>query len=101
MTKEEMWNEMERLKIKNLKLQRQIGILEKENQRIRGENESKMAMTRDQNALLNEQMDKLRDENQRIRDENQVLAEKLTNLQLKDETLSSKPNMNRKKRVMG
>ena len=91
MTKEEMWNEMERLKIKNLKLQRQIGILEKENQRIRDENESKMPMTRDQNALLNEQMDKLRDENQRIRDENQVLAEKLTNLQLKDETLSSKP----------
>ena len=28
MTKEEMWNEMERPKIKNLKLQRQIGILE-------------------------------------------------------------------------
>jgi len=47
-------------------LQRQIGILEKENQRIRDENESKMAMTRDQNALLNEQMDKLRDENQEL-----------------------------------
>jgi len=40
--------------------------LEKENQRIRDENESKMAMTRDQNALLNEQMDKLRDENQEL-----------------------------------
>ena len=47
-------------------MQRQIGILEKENQRIRDENESKMAMTRDQNALLNEQMDKLRDENQEL-----------------------------------
>ena len=46
--------------------------------------------TRNQDALLNEQIDKLREENQRIRDENEVLTKKLTMLQLKHETPSSK-----------
>ena len=79
MTKEGMWNEMQKLKIKNWNLQRQIGFLEKENQRIR-----------DQNELLNEQINKLREESKRISDENQVLGQKLTALQLKHETPSSK-----------
>ena len=90
MTKEEMRNEMEKLKIRGLKLRRQIGILEKENQRIRDENESQMASMRDQNELLNEQVNKLKEENQRISDKNQVLTKKLAELQLKHETPSSK-----------
>jgi len=90
MTKEEMRNEMETLKIRNFKLRRQIGVLEKENQRIRDENESQLASMRDQNELLNEQINKLREENQRISVENQALAEKLAELQLKDETPPSK-----------
>ena len=90
MTKEEMWNEMERLRIGNSKLERQIGTLEKESQRISDENENKMIMMRDQNVLLNEQMEGLRQANQRIKDENQVLEKKLTKLQLKDKTLSAK-----------
>jgi len=96
MTKEEMWNEKERLKIKNLKLQRQIGILEKEDQRISDENENQMARMRDQNAVLNEQIDKLKEENQRISDENQVLAKKITALQLKQKTPSSKSHESEK-----
>ena len=90
MTKEQIWNEMERLKIKNLKLQRKIGILEKEDQRISDKDESQMARMRDQNAVLNEQIDKLKEENQRMSDENQVLAKKITALQLKQKTPSSK-----------
>ncbi len=58
MTKDEMWNEMKRLKIENANLQMGIRIV--------------------------------REENQRIRDENQIVATKLTQLQLKYETLASK-----------
>ena len=78
MTKEEMWDEIQKLKIKNWKLERQIGVLEKENQRIR-----------DQNELLNEQINKLKEESQVVRDQNQALAKKLNTLQLKYETSSS------------
>ena len=89
MTKEEMWNEMERLKVENANLQRKIDTLREEKQRIRDENESNMASMRDQNEVLNEQVNRLKEENQRITDDNQLLAKRLAELQLKHETLAS------------
>ncbi len=85
MTKDEMWNEMQGLKIENAKLQEQINILREEDKKIRDEDESKMARMRDQNGSFNEQVNRLEEEKQRISDENQVLREKLTRLQLKYE----------------
>ena len=85
MTKEEMWNEMERLKVENANLQRQIDTLREEDQRIRDENENKIAEVKDENELLNEQINKLKEENKTIGDENQVLTAKLTKLQLQHE----------------
>ena len=85
MTKDEIWNEMQRLKIENAKLQEQINILREEDQRIRDENESKMASMRDQNGSFNEQINSLKEENQRLSDENQGLRKELTMLQLRYE----------------
>ncbi len=68
----------------------QITNLKDENQRIREETEKKIVLVRAQNALLNEQITNLKEENQRIREESQALTEKLTELQLKHETLLSK-----------
>ncbi len=85
MTKDEMWNEMQRLKIENAKLQEQINILREEDQRIRDEDESKMASMRDQNGSFNEQINSLKEENQRLSDENQGLRKELTMLQLRYE----------------
>ena len=82
MTKDQMWNKIEKLKIENVRLQKQMNILIEENQA--------MARKRDQNELLNEKIKKLKEENQVIRDQNQVLAKKLDGLQLKHKTLSSK-----------
>lgn len=76
MTKDQMWNRVEKLKIENVNLQREIKILIDENQRIRDENENEMARNRDQNELLNEQINTLKEEIQRIEDEKQVLAKK-------------------------
>ena len=89
MTKDEMWNEIEKLKAENADLQGQINSLSEENQRIRDENESNMASMRDQNEVLNEQVNRLKEENQRITDDNQLLAKRLAELQLKHETLAS------------
>jgi len=85
MTKDEMWNEMQRLKIENAKLQEQINILREEDQRIRDEDEIKMASMRDQNGSFNEQINSLKEENQRLSDENQGLRKELTMLQLRYE----------------
>jgi len=81
MSKDQMWNKMEKLKIENVKLQKQISVLIKENQ--------EMARKRDQNQLLNEQIKNLEEENQVIRDQNQALAKKLNSLQLKHKTFLS------------
>jgi len=89
MTKGEMWDEIEKLKAQNVDLQVQVNILRKEEQRIRDENENKMARMRDENVVLNEQINQLREENQRINDENQVLGKKLAGLQPKYDTVSS------------
>jgi len=80
MTKEKMWDEIQRLKIKNSNLERQIGVLENENQRMR-----------DQNELLNKQINKSKEENKRISDEDRAFGQRLTVLQLKHETPSSRP----------
>ena len=96
MTKEEMGNEVQRLKRENVNLRRQINILRERDQKIRDENENKIAEMRDENKnkiaevkdeneLLNEQINKLKEENKTIGDENQVLTEKLTKLQLQYE----------------
>jgi len=90
MTKEEMRDEMERLKIENAKLQEQINTPREENQRIKDENEKKMASMIDQNERLNEEIDKLKKDRQKISDENQVLTEKLNKPELKYTTASSK-----------
>lgn len=81
MSKDQMWNKMEKLKIENVRLQKQIDILIKQNQ--------EMARKGDQNELLNEEIKKLKEENQAIRDQNQALAKKIDGLQLKYETFSS------------
>jgi regulator of replication initiation timing len=85
MTKDEMWNEMQGLKIENAKLQEQINILREEDQGIRDEDENKMARMRDQNESFNEQINSLKEENQRLSDENQDLRKELTKLQLRYE----------------
>lgn len=90
MSKDEMWNEIKKLKIENADLERQIHILREENQSIRYEHDENMARMTGQNELLNEQMSALQEENQRLTDENQILGTKLTQLQQKHETLSSK-----------
>ena len=99
MTKEEMWNEMERLKTENVDLQSQINVLREENQRIRDENEKEMAGMKDENEALNEQINMLKEESQRASDENQVLAKKLTDLQPKYKTHS--PESDELKRDIG
>lgn len=89
MTKEEIRNEMDMVKVENVSLQKQIDISRKENQEIRDENKNKMAMMKHNNELLNEQINKIKKEKQRISSENQVLTKKLTEPQLKRETCSS------------
>jgi len=96
MTKEEMHNEIERLKTENVDLQSQINSSREENQRIRDENEKEMARMRDENEVLNEQINKLKEEGQRISDENQVLAKKLTSLELKYKTISTESDESKK-----
>ena len=53
MTKNGVWNELDKLKLENANLQRQMNILRKENQEIRDENENKIARVRDKAKLLN------------------------------------------------
>ncbi|UCG99873.1 MAG: hypothetical protein JSU78_05410 [Deltaproteobacteria bacterium] len=96
MTKDEMHNEIERLKTENVDLQSQINTLREENQKIRDENEKETASMRDENEVLNEQINKLKEEGQRISDENQILAKKLTSLQIKYETISSESDESKK-----
>jgi len=85
MTKDEIWNEVQRLKRENVNLRRQINILREKDQRIRDENENKMASMRDQNESFNEQINSIKEENQRLSDENQGLRKELTILQLRYE----------------
>lgn len=91
MTKEEIRNRMEKFKVENVNLQRQVDtLIKEENQRIRDQNENKIAQMRDKDEALNEKTNELEEENKTVSDENQVLAEKLAKLQLQYVALSSK-----------
>lgn len=79
MSKDEMWNELKKAKAENINLQ-------VENQRIRDENDIKIALMKDQIESLDECMITLQEENQRLTDENKNLAVKLHGCQLKHET---------------
>lgn len=85
MSKQQMLNEVERLKGENANLQRQIDTLQEENHRIINEPRNKIAELRGENKLLNEQISTLKEEKKRIEDENQVLTDKLTKLPLQYE----------------
>lgn len=90
MTKEEIPSEMEKLKVENANLKKQINILRKENKAIRDESENKIARMRDKEELLHSQINKSKEENQKISKENQDLYEKIADLRLKYQTLPSK-----------
>ena len=99
MTKEEIFSEMEKLKIENANLKKQINILRKENKAIRDESENKIARMRDKEELLHSQINKSKEENQKISKENQDLYEKIADLRLKYQTLLSKRSRTQKKLV--
>ena len=80
-TKDEVWIEKERLSLENVELQRQIAVLNKENQRIVREQENKMARLKTLNQLLNKEIEALREENRKIMSEGLLLERKLTQLQ--------------------
>jgi len=84
MTKGEVLNEVDQLKIENTNFQRQnniLNILTKEYQKINDENKKKIAMMRYQNELLNEQIAGLKQESERSNNESQVLRIKLATFQ--------------------
>lgn len=117
MTKDQIWNEKEKLEVENKKLRTQIGGLQKErgglrkqiniyrreNKGIRAKNEIEIARVKDQNKVLNEQINKLEGENKRIRDENRPVVKKLKEPQPKKETPSKEspqpPKGKRKLRI--
>jgi FtsZ-binding cell division protein ZapB len=80
-TKDEAWIEKERLRLENVELQRQIAVLNRENQRIVREHENKMARLKTLNQLLNKEIEALREENRKIMSESLLLKSKLTQLQ--------------------
>ena len=80
-TKDEVWIEKERLRLENAELQRQIAVLNTENQRIARENENKMARLKTLNQLLNKEIEALRKESQETVSENLLLKRKLSQLQ--------------------
>jgi hypothetical protein len=87
-TKEEAWIEKERLRLENAELQRQIAVLNAENQRIVRENENKMARLKTLNQLLNKEIEALREENRGAMSESLLLERKLTQLQGKKERVA-------------
>ena len=81
-TRDELWVENERLKIRNAELQEQIGVLGKENERIIDESGRRLARLREENQLLSLQIGELTEENQ-------VIARKLAELQRRGEPRTS------------
>jgi hypothetical protein len=90
MSKDEIWNEMEKLKIENLLLQGETITLKGKTISIKDENENELAQMREKNECLNEQINKLKEENKRVRDENQLFNEKMNKLQPTYKILSFK-----------
>jgi hypothetical protein len=80
-TKDEAWIEKERLRLDNAELQRQIAVLNAENQRIVREHENKMARLKTLNQLLNKEIEVLREENRGTVSENLLPKKKLSELQ--------------------
>jgi FtsZ-binding cell division protein ZapB len=86
--KDEAWIEKERLRLENAELQRQIAVLNAENQRIIREHENKMARLKTLNQLLNKEIEALREENRGAMSESLLLERKLTQLQGKKERVA-------------
>ncbi len=86
MSKDEMWNELKKTRAENIKLQKQVSALEKENQRTKGEHENSIKTFRDQNELLKGQLIELKEENQMLTDENRDLLQEAARLQADYET---------------
>jgi len=80
-TKDEAWIEKERLRLENAELQRQIAVLNAENQRIVREHENKMARLKTLNQLLNKEIEALREGNRGTMSENLLLKRKQSQLQ--------------------
>lgn len=80
-TKDEAWIEKERLRLENAELQRQIAVLNAENQRIIREHENKMARLKTLNQLLNKEIEALREENRGTMSENLLVKRKQSQLQ--------------------
>jgi hypothetical protein len=80
-TKDDVWIQKERLRLENDELQRQIALLNAENQRIVRENENKMVRLKTLNQLLNKEIEALRKENRETVSENLLLKKKLSQLQ--------------------
>lgn len=71
MPKAEVWNEVDKYKAENIKLNGQLNALIEEKQKIKDEHESKISRVKGQNRALNQQIGKLRDESQ-------ILAKKIS-----------------------
>ncbi|UCE35390.1 MAG: LytR C-terminal domain-containing protein [Deltaproteobacteria bacterium] len=84
-TKDEAWIEKERLRLENAELQRQIAVLNAENQRIIREHENKMARLKTLNQLLNKEIEALREENRGTMSENLLVKRKQSQLQSQKE----------------
>ena len=80
-TKDEAWIEKERLRLENAELQRQIAVLNAENQRIIREHENKMARLKTLNQLLNKEIEALREENRGIMSEDLLVKRKQSQFQ--------------------
>lgn len=87
-TKDELWIEKERLRLENFERQRQIAVLNKENQRIVREYENRMSRLKMLNQLLNKEIEELKDENQTVASENRLLKRKLAQLQGRKEPIA-------------
>jgi chromosome segregation ATPase len=79
--KDDVWIQKERLRLENAELQRQIAVLNAENQRIVRENENKMARLKTLNQLLNKEIEALREESRETMSENLLLKKKLSELE--------------------
>lgn len=80
-TKQKTQSDLERSKIENINLKKQVEISKKENQKIRDTKMHEIARTRDQNRRLNKGLS-------RQKEEKRVLTTKIDGLQKKYETLS-------------
>ncbi|MBL7180085.1 MAG: LytR C-terminal domain-containing protein [Desulfobacterales bacterium] len=91
MSKDEMKNEIQKLKTENDELKRQIDAAEEINQSVRAENAKKLIIVSEHNRVLNQELDKLKEDNRRIAAENETLKERLAGIRVKAETSAPLP----------